>query len=171
MDMSKIAEVVTRARELGFLELYSTSELVNAVLSSSGETNAILYRPNIPPALFNAAVEEDYVALAVLDLNLSDEVPIGSMRRIKDEFNNLEDVTTRLSYESGSETTIPFLFPLYLDEDKDIMGVALGLKTAVQRDLFNEGFVEGLLENLDMNYEAYLNKLLTALTKHYSTSP
>ncbi|WP_084019941.1 hypothetical protein [Vulcanisaeta thermophila] len=165
---SEAAEVLNRARSAGFLEFYSVGDLVNAILNSTSEVNAILYRQGLPPALFNAAVEGDYVSLAVLDLNLIDAVPMDAMPRIKEDFNRLEDITTELSYQSMSGSVIPFLFPVRIDEPRNVMYVVLGVKTATRRELFNEGFVEGLLEDLDFNYDAYFNQLIGLLLMKYS---
>jgi len=67
--------VINRAREAGFLEFTEMSEVIAEVRGSSGnEVNAILYRAGEEPLLINAAEEGGYVSLALLDLNLIEEL-------------------------------------------------------------------------------------------------
>jgi hypothetical protein len=157
--------VINRAREAGFLEFTEMSEVIAEVRGSSGnEVNAILYRAGEEPLLINAAEEGDYVSLALLDLNLIEELNINEIPNIRDVFRDLEDLTTKVGYELyGDKSKAPFLFPLKLNEGEGRALVIVGIKSAIPKELFNEGFLDGLIEDLEFNSEAYLSQLLSAL--------
>jgi hypothetical protein len=63
----------------------------------------------------------------------------------------------------------PFLFPLKLNEEEGRALVIVGIKSAVPGELFNESFLEGLIEDLEFNSDAYLNQLISALRVSHST--
>jgi hypothetical protein len=163
--------VINRAREAGFLEFTEMSEVIAEVRGSSGnEVNAILYRAGEEPLLINAAEEGDYVSLALLDLNLIEELDINETPNIRDVFRDLEDLTTKVGYELyGDKSKAPFLFPLKLNEEEGRALVIVGIKSAVPGELFNESFLEGLIEDLEFNSDAYLNQLISALRVSHST--
>jgi hypothetical protein len=141
------------------------SEVIAEVRGSSGnEVNVILYRAGEEPLLINAAEEGDYVSLALLDLNLIEELNINEIPNIRDVFRDLEDLTTKVGYELyGNKSKAPFLFPLKLNEEEGRALVIVGIKSAIPKELFNEGFLDGLIEDLEFNSEAYLSQLLSAL--------
>ena len=160
----KVAELIRRARDAGFLEFYSVDDVVRSIIESSGEVNAILYRPGEMPILVNAAREDDYVSIALLDLNLTEEVDTQDVPQIVSGFRDLEDITTRIGFEIyGNRSIAPFLYPLYLDEAGKVAFVVMGIKSAVSSQLFNENFIEELIEDLRFNSDAYMLRILDAL--------
>ncbi|WP_054853591.1 hypothetical protein [Vulcanisaeta distributa] len=160
----KVTELVRKARDAGFLEFYEVNELVRSIIESSSEVNAILYRPGEMPILVNAAKEDDYVSIALLDLNLAEEVGAKDVPQLINGFRDLEDITTRIGFELyGSRSIAPFLYPLYLDETSKVALVVLGIKSAVSNQLFNENFVEELIEDLRFNSDAYIFRIIDAL--------
>ncbi|MGC8607124.1 MAG: hypothetical protein ACP5GZ_09150 [Vulcanisaeta sp.] len=162
---NEILELVNKARNSGFLEELSISDAIDDIMKSTGEeVNLILYTQGSEPILINAAREEDYVSLALLDLELVMDVSLREFPSIVQVFNDLEEITTKLGYElHGDRSIAPFLFPLRLDTNNERAEIICGVKAAITEDLFNENFMEGLIEDLELNYMMYLSELLNSI--------
>ncbi len=166
-------ELINKARNSGFLEELSISNVIDDIMRSTGEeVNLILYVQGGEPMLINAAKEEDYVSLALLDLGLIVDINLGEFPSIAQFFNDLEELTTKIGYElHGDRAIAPFLFPLRLDASNKRALVICGIKAAITRELFNESFMEGLIDDLELNYMGYLSELLIAITRRGGQSP
>jgi hypothetical protein len=161
---NKIMALIDRAKSLGFIELTEISDVIDIVNKAINEVNIILYGPSNKPILINAAKEEGYVSLAILDLNLVESIDINLYPKVKEKFSELEDLTTRIGYDIyGNRAIAPFLFPLEIQENDKATLVIIGIKSAIDENMFNENFLEGLLEDLDFNYDVYLATLLNSL--------
>lgn len=161
---SKIIALIDRARSLGFIELTEPSDVIDMVNKATDEVNIILHIPNSRPILINAAKEEGYVSLAILDLNLVESIDLNLYPEVKEKFHELEDLTTRMGFDIyGDRAIAPFLFPLEIQENNKTALVIIGIKSAIDERVFNENFLEGLLEDLDFNCDVYLSTLLNSL--------
>ncbi|BDR93470.1 hypothetical protein [Vulcanisaeta souniana] len=173
MKRKEISELINKAKNSGFLEELSISDAIDDIMKSTGEeVNLILYVQGGEPMLINAAKEEDYVSLALLDLDLIVDINLEEFPSIAQLFNDLEELTTKIGYElHGDRSIAPFLFPLRLDVSNKRAMVACGIKAAITEELFNENFMEGLIEDLGFNYMRYLSELLGSITRREGQSP
>ena len=161
---NEISELINKARNSGFMEEFSISDAIDDIMKSTKEVNLILYVQGGEPILINAAREEGYVSLALLDLELIVDVSLREFPSIVQVFNDLEELTTKMGYELHGDISIaPFLFPLRLDTNNEKAVIICGVKTAITEDLFNENFMEGLIEDLELNYTMYLSELLNSI--------
>jgi hypothetical protein len=80
---NKIMALIDRAKSLGFIELAEVSDVIDIVNKAINEVNIILYRPNNKPILINAAKEEGYVSLAILDLNLVESIDLNLYPKVR----------------------------------------------------------------------------------------
>ncbi|WP_054857207.1 hypothetical protein [Vulcanisaeta sp. JCM 16159] len=157
----EILEIIRRAKDAGFIEEISISDVIEDVIKSTEEVNIILYMQSSAPILINAAKEEGYVSLALLDLNLTMNINLEEYPAIAQSFTNLEEITTRIGYELyGDRSIAPFLFPLKLNMNDKRATIICGIKAAITEDLFNENFIEGLIDNLELNYTEYFTSIL-----------
>lgn len=165
----RVLTVVNRAREAGFIELTNESEVINEVKSlQGGDVNIILYEPGGNPILINAAREEGYISLALLDLNIIKELPLSEAPGLREGLSELEDLTTRIGYELyGDRALAPFIFPLGINESKAL--VAVGIKSVVPEELFDEDFLDWLIEDLELNHGVYVEGILNALKLSHGT--
>ncbi len=166
-ELNEISRLLEKAYSIGFADVHSYNELIESILNlQEGDIYAVLHRPNKLPVLVNAGLEEGYVSIALLDLNLTLTLPIVEYPELRDFFSTLENVTTRLGFERhGDRAIAPFLYPLALYENEGLVSVVVGIKSAVHVSLFNESYLEGLLEDLLLNYEKYFKEIAEDLKR------
>lgn len=167
----RVLMVINRAREAGFIELINESEVINEVKSlRGGDVNIILYEAGGNPILINAAREEGYISLALLDLNIIKELPLSEAPGLREGLSGLEDLTTRIGYELyGDRALAPFIFPLGINENVGKALVAVGIKSVVPEELFDEDFLNWLIEDLELNHGVYVEGILNALKLSHDT--
>ncbi|GAB6945785.1 hypothetical protein JCM14467A_25670 [Vulcanisaeta sp. JCM 14467] len=158
----EVLEIIGRAKEAGFIEEISISDAIEDIAKSTGEeVNIILYIQGSAPILINAAKEEGYVSLALLDLGLVININLEEYSAVAQSFTDLEEITTRIGYELyGDRSIAPFLFPLKLNVKDKRATVICGIKAVITENLFNENFIEGLIDDLELKYPEYLANIL-----------